>query len=204
MRLFLRLALVTLGVLACGPDKRELALAAKVSDSLTVAFADSVASRVPAPPPPKPLAATDSLRACDDPVGAGELTEVQTGILAMALPKDFIPIDTARRNLGVYRWIGRPDYATLVVRSGVAQYHSGWTGLLTSECTIEVAGATAHIDLADAGAQVPDFVVRAVLERPGMYPFVFEAHTRNVRRQGELLHVLRTLSIADSGWVSNP
>jgi hypothetical protein len=48
---------------------------------------------------------------------------------------------------------------------------------------------------------VPDYVVRAVLERPRMLPFVFEGHARSIRRQAELLRALRSLSIAERAWI---
>jgi hypothetical protein len=188
---------------ACRPNANDLARAARASDSLTVAFADSASQRAVAaePRPPAPAVSERVAQACDDPATSVELIALQSGWLTLALPADFKPIDTARvASHGIHRWLGA-DKSTVVVRSDVAAYHSGWTGSLTSECTVDIAGARAHIDLADATLEVPDYVVRAVLERPRMLPFVFEGHARSVSRQSELLRALRSLSIDERAWI---
>ncbi|HEX6049667.1 MAG TPA: hypothetical protein VFZ21_10365 [Gemmatimonadaceae bacterium] len=186
---------------ACTPNPQELARAALASDSLTFAFADAAAQRALAAEPSAPAVAEHPPHACDEPAASVELTAVQSGAVSLTLPADFTPIDTARvASHGIHRWLGA-DKSTIVVRPDAATYHSGWTGSLTSECTVDIAGARAHIDLADATVEVPDYVVRAVLERPRMLPFVFEGHGRSVRHQAELLRALRSLSIAEGAWI---
>jgi hypothetical protein len=182
---------------ACTPNPRELARAARASDSLTVAFADAAAQRLLAAEPRAPTVTEHMAHACDEPATSVAFLALQSGAVSLTLPADFTPIDTARAaSHGIHRWLGA-DKSTVVVRPDAATYHSGWTGSLTSECTVDIAGARAHIDLADATVEVPDYVVRAVLERPGMLPFVFEGHARSVRRQAELLRALRSLSIGE-------
>ena len=186
---------------ACTSNAQDLARSARVSDSLTTAFADSAAQRALAAGPRAPTVTEHTPQACDEPATSVEFIAVQSGALSLTLPADFTPIDTARvTSDGIHRWLGA-DKSTVVVRPDGATYHSGWTGSVTSECTVDIAGAHAHIDLADATLEVPDYVVRAVLERPGMLPFVFEGHARSVRRQAELLRALRSLSIADRAWI---
>jgi hypothetical protein len=189
---------------ACRPNPQDLARAARASDSLTMAFADSAARRAVAAEPRAPTVTEHTAHACDEPATSVAFLALQSGALSLTLPADFTPIDTARvASHGIHRWLGA-DKSTIVVRPDGATYHSGWTGSLTSECTVDIAGARAHIDLADATVEVPDYVVRAVLERPGMLPFVFEGHARSVRRQTELLHALRSLSIAEGAWIVIP
>ena len=166
-----------------------------------MAFADSAAARALAAEPPAPTVTEQMAHACDEPATGVPFLAVRTGALSLTLPADFTPTETARiASHGIQRWLGA-DKSTIVVRTDGATYHSGWTGSLTSECTVDIAGARAHIDLADATVEVPDYVVRAVLERPRMLPFVFEGHARSVRRQAELLRALRSLSIAEGAWV---
>ena len=186
---------------ACTPNPRELARAARASDSLTIVFADSAARRALAAEPRAPTVPEHTPHACDEPATSVAFLALWSGALSLTLPADFTPIDTARvASHGIHRWLGA-DKSTVVVRRDGATYHSGWTGSLTSECTVDIAGARAHIDIADATVDVPDYVVRAVLERPRMLPFVFEGHARSVRRQAELLRALRSLSIAESAWI---
>jgi hypothetical protein len=190
-----------LSALACTPDAPDLELATRASDSLTVAFTNSAAQRALVSERSSPPVSENTAQACDNPVPSVEVLDFRSGPLTLSLPADFRPIDTARvSSHGIHRWLGT-DKSTIVVRSEDAQYHSGWTGLLKSECTVDIAGARAHIDLADASLEVPDYVVRGVLERPGMLSFVFEAHARNIRRQSDLLRALRTLSIDEGAWV---
>jgi hypothetical protein len=186
---------------ACTPNPQELARAARASDSLTIAFADVAARRARAAEPRASTGPEHTPHACDEPPTSVELVALQSGAVSLTLPADFTPIDTARvASHGIHRWLGA-DKSTIVVRPEGATYHSGWTGSLMSECTGDIAGARAHIDLADATVEAPDYVVRAVLERPRMLPFVFEGHARSVRRQAELLRALRSLSIAEGAWI---
>jgi hypothetical protein len=88
--------MVSLVAQACKPDTHDLALAARASDSLTVAFANSTAQRALAAEPQVPPVPDDAVQACDDPVTSAAFLELQSGALSLALPADFKPIDTAR------------------------------------------------------------------------------------------------------------
>ena len=210
MRTLVRRSALALALAACArggaEDPKELDAAVAAAEALALSFADSVRgeagqARVAA----ESRAArekVDTLSACADPVPREPTSRHATSYMTVHLPADFrlLNAEQAERmaqpqGYTRYEWKGADNSTVAIYPGSSSSVHSGWTGLLKSECDIQVAGHRAHVDLADNSIGFTNLVVHAIYYDPPRSPMVFLAKARSRARQEELLHALHTVNI---------
>ena len=171
-------------------DPAELKLAAAVSDSLTVALADSLG---PSLGYSVRLAgeAIESLTACDDRADANGWVSVGSPIVEMQLPPGF---QSSGQMSQMARWTGPTGW--IRASPHTEGPHSGWTGLITSECDVFVSGYPTHIDLLTT---TYGRGVHATIRVQGATPIGIEAMSRTIGGQAQLLHAIRYARVS-SAW----
>ncbi|HEY2377799.1 MAG TPA: hypothetical protein VGH98_17635 [Gemmatimonadaceae bacterium] len=194
-RYCLYLTTIAIGVAACQRyprgDAAELALAAAISDSLTLAVADSLGSS-------QGLvvslqgATTETLSACNDRVDASGWQSVGSGIVETEVPEDFT---TGSQTSQSASWTGAAG--TLRASSHRGAAHAGWwTNSITSECDVFISGAPAHIDLVSTTYGRSVYAMIQARDAPAIE---LEGQARTVAGQAQLLHAIRTARIS-AAW----
>jgi len=182
--------------------------ATEAVEQLNLAFRDSLAGEAApvrqaaaaVPEQSAPLATPMTAQACNDP-GRLSPTQLQTTTLVdVDLPIDFKLTNAAKSEVNVertgyarYDWRG-DDNSTLTIQPATS-VHSGWTGLIDTECDLNIDGHSVHVDIANASTSGADFVVHGFFQMEAGSPVAFIAHARSHQRQEELLHALRTVAI---------
>jgi len=174
-------------------------------ETLNVAFRDSVwtggaSVRQAAEERSAPNATPMTAQACNDP-GRLSPTQLHTTMLVdVDLPIDFkltnlakAEADAERTGYARYTWRG-DDNSTLTIEAS-SDVHSGWTGLIDSECDLTIDGRAAHVDIANASTYGADFVVHGYFNMESATGLTYIAHARSHARQEQLLHALRTVSV---------
>jgi hypothetical protein len=123
-------------------------------------------------------------------------------MVTVHLPTDFKlvnekDIERQIKNSGYARfeWVGDDGSTVSVYGENSSSVHSGWTGLVTSECNLDIAGRRAHFDIANASVGRPDRVVHAIIDASPQLSLVFLAHARSIERQKELLRAAHTVNV---------
>ncbi|HJQ19322.1 MAG TPA: hypothetical protein VJ867_03165 [Gemmatimonadaceae bacterium] len=189
---------------------------AEAVEALNVAFRDSVwgsGAQVRQAADDRATVAVAPLTAdaCAAPGRTGPTKLQTTTLFTVDLPDDFELKNAERAEQDAERF----GYATYEFRGGDnsrltismhRQYddkghptgiHSGWTGLVASECTIPTTDDSVHVDIANASVRGADFVVHGFFYKDlPTRALVFEAHARSPERQEQLLYSLRSLSIS--------
>ena len=172
-------------------DPAEAALAAAASDSLTVALADSIA-------PPGPRFVTtqagnpiESITACEDHVDSHGWQSFASSIIELELPEGYTGSSQTRQ---LARWSGPGGWLRASTHSGDA--HSGWTGLITSECDVFISGSPAHVDLVSTGYGRGVHVLIKGQDAPDIG---IEGQATTIGGQAQLLHAIRTARVS-SAW----
>jgi hypothetical protein len=203
---------MTASVVACSkPDPkaeaRELEVAMTASEALALAFADSVRentaeARARSEARRIEQISNDTLSACADPVPVEATTRYANSMVTVHLPTDFKlvnekDIERQIKNSGYARFefVGADGSKVSVYGENSGSVHSGWTGLVTSECNLDIAGRSAHLDIANASVGRPDRVVHAIISASPYLSLVFLAHARSIERQKELLHAAHTVNV---------
>jgi hypothetical protein len=169
-------------------DAAELALAAAATDSLTVALADSISPGFVAY---QAGASLESLSACDDHVDSAGWESVGSGVVDMELPPGF----TGASQTGpIANWNGPGGWIRASAHSGDA--HSGWTGLITSECEVFISGSPTHIDLVTT---TYGRGVHALIRLRNGPAIGIEAQSKSIGGQAQLLHAIRYARVS-SAW----
>jgi hypothetical protein len=178
---------------ACGPrasagrDGGDLALAIAASESLTTALAESVAASVVARGAARRGAREDStttLNACDDRAGGGWQT-FSSDIVDLQLPDGFeSELQTAR----LARW--RTNDAYVLAEPASTR---GWPGVITSSCDVSISGWPARLYMMKTAYGRG---VHATIMVHGQPAIEIDAQARNLERQAQLLHALRTARIS--------
>ena len=171
-------------------DPVEMALAAAASDSLTVALADSIA------PTQGYIVgqagyAGESISACDDRVDSRGWPSFGSSIIELELPEGFSSSGQTNQSA---RWSGAGGWVSASSHS--AEAHSGWTGLITSECDVFISGAPAHVDLVTTTYGRGVHVLIKVQDGPAIG---VEAYAKTVGGQALLLHAIRRARVS-SAW----
>ena len=179
--------------------------ATEAVEMLNVAFRDSVWDsgapvRQTAEERSAPNATPMTADACADP-GRQSPTQLQTTTLVdVDLPMDFkltngarAEADAERSGYALYEWRG-DDNSTLTIAQA-SDVHSGWTGLIATECELNIDGRPVHVDIANASTYGADFVVHGYFTMEAGSAVGYVAQARSHQRQEELLHALRTVSI---------
>jgi hypothetical protein len=212
------LVVVALALAACA-KKKDAGTAAKqlnrtidAVEALSLAFRDSAfaahdTTRIVSQSARDPSVSSGVPDACEAPESQLPIQTHTTPDFAIALPADFEP--TRGSAAGVYDWHGE-DNSTIrlawrrdtVVDGKVLGLHRGWTGQMSSECDVDVAGRAAHVDIANATTGAEDRVVHMHyadqdLGSSGARTFrrslVLIAHARSIERQRELLRAARSV-----------
>lgn len=174
-------------------------------ETLNVAFRDSVWSggasvRQAAEELSTASSTPMTAEACSDP-GRLSPTQLQTTTLVdIDLPIDFkltnaAQAETAAERVGYARYEWRGDDNSTLSIFPASEVHSGWTGAIATECDLNIDGHNAHVDIANASTYGADFVVHGYFTMESGSAVGYLAHARSHRRQEELLHALRTVSI---------
>ena len=176
-------------------EESQLAL----RDSLYAGDAAAVAQRAAAK---EPLVGGEQPDACS--LGIPKPTETHsTTLFEIDLPQGFrlTNRDRAERQAqesgyARYEWRGTDNSTFAVFAGDGGGTHSGWTGLIASECDLESVSGPMHIDVANASVSVPDRVVHAALEVPGQLHLMVLAHARSLERQAELIRAARSVRVS--------
>lgn len=189
--------------------------ATEAVEALNVAFRDSVwgagaSVRLAAEEAAAPNATPMTADACRNPGRNGPTRLLTTTLLDIDLPDDFTLTNAAkaeaeaeRSGYATYIFRGN-DGSTVTVtprpnefdnKGNLRGVHAGWTGLIASECTVDVDGDSVHVDVANASTYGADFVVHGFFYKLPNASLVYIGHARSHERQEALLHALRTLSI---------
>jgi hypothetical protein len=176
-------------------------------EALNVAFRDSIweggsGARAAEEQRSAPNATPMTADACSDP-GRVSPTQMQTTTLVdVDLPIDFTltnaakaEADAERSGYARYIWRGDDNSTVTVYAENSGNRHSGWTGLIATECELTIDGRSTHVDIANASTYGADFVVHGFFDASPSLSLVYIAHARSHQRQEELLHALRTVSI---------
>ena len=193
----LRLALLAAAALAGSAchraprfDPAEAALAATVSDSLTVALADSIA-------PAQGYVAyqsgapVETISACEDHVDSRGWQSFASSIIELELPVGYTGSSQTRE---LARWNGPNGWLRASTHSGDA--HAGWSGLITSECDVFISGSPAHVDLVTTGYGRG---VHVLIKMQGAADIGIEAQSTTMGGQAQLLHAIRAARVS-SAW----
>lgn len=183
-------AMIVAGCQPPRPNASELAVAAAVSESLTVALADSlgpslgfVVTQSGAP--------IESLNACEDVIDGRGWESVVSSIVELQLPPGF---KSSAQTGQVAQWYGPSGWIRASPHSGDA--HVGWTGLITSECSVFISGAPAHIDVVTT---TYGRGVHALIQPQDGPPIGIEAEAKTIGGQAQLLHAIRYARIS-AAW----
>jgi hypothetical protein len=174
-------------------DRAELALAVAASDSLTVALADSIA-------PGRSFNvyqsgnAVGSLSACEDHVDSRGWQSFGSSVLELELPEGFSGSGQMNQ---IASWNGPSGWIRASAQSTEA--HSGWTGVITSECDVFISGAPAHVDLMTT---TYGRGVHVLIKVQGAPAIGVEAQAKTLGGQAELLHAIRSARVS-SAWGRN-
>jgi hypothetical protein len=152
------------------------------------------------------LRAPDSLDACSSPLPAEDVTRYTTDLITIELPADFKltrngDSEPMKKIYGYsrYEWTGSDRSVVTIDQANNDDGHSGWTGLIESECNVDIGPRPAHLDVANATVEFQDRVVHASIDMVPQLALRFVAHARSRRRQAELLSAVHTLRIR-SAW----
>ena len=172
------------------PGTAAVALAAAASDSVTFALSDSlgpslgfVASQAGSPAEP--------LDACRDQVDSHGWESAVSTIVELQLPPGY---QSNGQMAEKARWSGPAGSIEAFAHRGTT--HSGWTGLVTSECDMYISGAPAHIDLMTT---TYGRGVHAVLQPQDAPAIAIEAMGKTIGVQAQLLHAIRYAHIS-AAW----
>jgi hypothetical protein len=171
-------------------DSAELALAAAASESVTVALADSIA-------PGRGYTvyqsgnSVESLSACEDHVDSRGWQSFGSPVLELELPEGFTGSGQTNQ---IASWNGPGGWIRASTHSTEA--HSGWTGLITSECDVFISGSPAHVDLVTTTYGRGVHVLIKVQDAPAIG---IEAQTKTLGGQAELLHAIRNARVS-AAW----
>ena len=209
-------ALLILG-LALGSCTADKAAAGNMESSITasetmmLSFRDSVrgesegrqATRAQAA---LSLRAPDSLDACSYPLPADRVTRHTMNLITLELPADFKltrngDLEPMRKLYGysIYEWTGSDRSRVIIDAVNNHDEHTGWTGLLESECNLDLGPRPAHLDVANATVEFEDRIVHANIDLAPALALKFVAHARSRRRQAELLNAVHSLRVLP-GW----
>jgi hypothetical protein len=152
------------------------------------------------------LRAPDSLDACSYPLPADQVTRHSMDLVSIELPADFKltrngDLEPMRKLYGysIYEWTGSDRSRVIIDAVNNHDEHSGWTGLIESECNLDIGTRPAHLDVANATVEVEDRIVHADIGMAPALAVKFVAHARSRRRQAELLNAVHTLRVL-SRW----
>jgi hypothetical protein len=182
--------------------------ATEAVETLNLAFRDSVAefaspvrqAATPVPEQSAPIATPMTAQACSDPGRLGPTQLHTTTLVDIDLPDDFkltntdkAEADAERTGYARYEWRGSDNSRLSIYPTSAV--HSGWTGLIDTECDLNIDGHNVHVDIANASTAGADFVVHGFFQMEAGSPVAYIAHARSHRRQEELLHAMRTIAI---------
>jgi hypothetical protein len=152
------------------------------------------------------LRAPDSLDACSYPLPAYEVTRHSMELVTIELPADFKltrngDTEPMKKLYGYSRYEWTAGDRSTVRVDAVNNYdgHTGWTGLVESECNVDIGGRAAHLDVANATVEYEDRIVHAQIDMVPELAVMFLGHARSRRRQAELLNAVHSLRIS-SAW----
>jgi len=166
-------------------------MAAAASDSLDQAVADSLrpAHGFAVMQAGAPVAA---LSACDDKVDASDWQLVGSHLLELQVPPGFAGATQSDQSA---QWMG-PVGSIRIFGSNATNPHAGIYGTITSECDVFVSGAETHVDLVSSAY---GGTVHALIHPQNAPAIGFEAQSRTVAGQAQLLHSLRSARIS-AAW----
>ena len=180
------------------------------SEAMMLAFRDSVkgvseAEKAGREHAALAIHAPDSLDACAVPPPAQQVTWHSTDGFALQLPGDFRMTRDAdeyrkKRNLpGVaYEWTASDGSRVQIVGVRRDEVHIGWTGLLSSECDMDVSSGRLHVDVANNTITTEDRIIHAHFYPRSQPALSFVGHARSRQRQAELLSAVHTLRLKDA------
>jgi hypothetical protein len=152
------------------------------------------------------LRAPDSLDACSYPLPAQEVTRHTLDLVTIELPADFKLTrngdgEPMKKTYGYsrYEWTGSDHSRVIIEPVNNHEAHSGWTGLLESECNVDIGPRSAHLDVANASVDYEDRIIHAGIDMVPYLAVSFVAHARSRQRQAELLNAVHTLRVRP-GW----
>jgi len=213
--LALSLAVVLISCTDDDEAKARMESTIAASEAVMLAFRDSVkgesegvqAARARAG---LSLRAPDSLDACSSPLPAQEVTRHTLDLVTIELPADF---KLTRNGDGGpeekiygysrYEWTGSDRSRVIIEPVNNHEAHTGWTGLLESECNVDIGPRPAHLDVANASVDYEDRIVHASIEMVPQLAVSLTAHARSRQRQAELLSAVHTLRILPRWGVKN-
>ena len=154
--------------------------------------------------------APDSLDACSSPLQAEQVTRHTTGVLTIELPADFrmtLDGDIVRREkhyqYGQYEFTGSDGSRVFIDAANNDEAHSGWTGLISSECDLDIGARRVHLDVANATISAEDRIVHAHISLSPRLALRFVAHARSRERQAQLLSAVHTLRVRPAWGEAN-
>ena len=205
-------ALLALALVSCTNDdaaKARMESTIAASEAMMLSFRDSVrgesegaqASQASAA---LSLRAPDSLDACSSPLPAREVLRHTLDLVTIELPADF---KLTRNGDGGpeekiygysrYEWTGSDRSRVIIEPVNNHEAHTGWTGLLESECNVDIGPRPAHLDVANASVDYEDRIVHVSIEMVPQLAVSVTAHARSRQRQAELLSAVHSLRIRE-------
>lgn len=222
-RVAVRLLLAVTGALTLGScmngdgalKAREIDSSIAASETMMLSIRDSVrgvseAERARRTQAALAVHAPDSLDACSTPIQAHEVTRHTTDVFTIELPADFTltrdgDIDRRKRHYqyGIYEFTGSDGSKVLIDAANNDEGHSGWTGLISSECDLEIGARTVHLDVANATISAQDRIVHAHVPLSPRLALRFVAHARSRERQAQLLSAVHSLRVRPAWGEAN-
>jgi len=154
--------------------------------------------------------APDNLDACSSPLQAEQVTRHTTGVFTLELPADFrltMDGDIERREkhyqYGQYEFTASDGSRVFIDAGNNDEFHTGWTGLISSECEHDIGARWAHLDVANATISTEDRIVHAHIPLSPRLALRFVAHARSRERQSQLLSAVQTLRVRPAWGESN-
>ena len=206
---------VVLALLSCtngdsGAAARNIDSSIAAAESTMLAFRDSVKGvsqeeRVRRDRAALAVYAPDSLEACSYQLPAEKVTRHTTDVFSLELPADFRLTrdgDVNRRKhygYGRYEFTGSDGSIFSIDAANNDATHSGWTGLVSSECDTDIGVNKAHLDVANATVYAEDRVVHAHFDLSPRLAMIVVAHARSRARQAQLLAAIHTIQVR-SEW----
>jgi hypothetical protein len=127
-------------------------------------------------------------------------------LVTLELPADFKltrngDVERMKKIYGYsrYEWTGSDRSLVIIEAVNNHEAHSGWTGLIESECNLDIGPRPAHLDIANATVEFQDRIVHAHIDLAPRLALMFVAHARSRQRQAQLLSAVHTVRVR-SGW----
>jgi hypothetical protein len=148
------------------------------------------------------LRASDTLDACSSPLPAPQVTRHTTDLVTIELPADFKltrngDTEPMKKIYGysIYEWTGSDRSRVIIQPVNNHEPHAGWTGLMESDCNLDIGPRPAHLDIANATVEVEDRIVHVNIDLAPELALMLVAHARSRERQAQLLSAVHSLRV---------